>query len=327
MNKIKNLLFNIILIVIILTIFIWLGMTFYKAYEPKPFSLQGQIEAQSYSLSSKAGGRIDKVYVKKGDMVKKGDLLYTIISPELKAKINQAKAGEKAASALSKQAQNGTRKQQISAAYDKWQKAKVASELAKKTYERVNNLYKDGVVSKQTKDEAYTKYKASKYTQQAARELYNMAKEGARDEVKIAAAQKEKAAASKVEEVEAYAQDLIIKSLYDGEVSNVLLQSGELAPRGFPVVQITDMKDAWVVLHVKENILKRFKKGSTFKANIPALEKEYEFKVSFISVLGTFATWRATDAKDDYDMRTFEIHARPTQQIEDLRVGMSVLVK
>ncbi len=327
MNKIKNLIFNLILIITILGIFIWLGFTFYKAYEPEPFSLQGQIEAQSYSISSKAGGRIDKVYVKKGDMVKKGDLIYTITSPELQAKINQAKAREKAAGALAKKAQNGTRKQQVSASHDKWQKAKVASELAKKTYDRINSLYKDGVVSKQTKDEAYTKYKASKYTQQAARELYNLAKEGSRDEVKVAAKQKEKAAASKVAEVEAYAQDLSIKSLYDGEVTSVLLQSGELAPKGFPVVQVTDMKDAWVILHVKEKNLEKFKKGTIFKADIPALKNKFEFKVTFISVLGSFATYRATDARDDYDMRTFEVHARPTKDIKDLRAGMSVLVK
>lgn len=328
MQKTKNLLFNTILLIIILAIFIWLGITFYEAYQPKPHQLQGQIEAQSYSVSSKVAGRVDKVYVKKGDRVQKGDLIYTINSPELKAKISQAKAGKKAAKALAKEVDLGARKQQIAAAHDTWQKAKVASLLAKKTYKRIDNLFKDGVVSKQTRDEAYAKFEASKFTQKAAFQMYNLASEGTRQETKIAAKEKEKAAASVVEEVEAFAKDLKIKSFYNGEISNILLQSGELAPAGFPVVQITDMNDSWVVLHVKEDRLKKFKMGSKFKGKIPALDdKEYTFKVSFVSVLGSFATWRATDLRDDYDMRTFEIQARPIEHIKDLRVGMSVLVR
>lgn len=328
MQNMKNFIFNTILALTILAIFLWLGFTFYKAYQPKKEILQGQIEAQSYSVSSKVAGRIDKVYVKKGDKVKKGKLIFSINSPELKAKINQAKAGKKAAGALAKEANEGARKQQIAAAHDEWQKAKVASMLAKTTYDRVNNLYKDGVVSKQKKDEAYTKYKASKFTQQAAFQLYNLALEGTRKETKIAALQKEKAAQSVVAEVEAIANDLQIKSFYDGEVSNVLLQSGELAPAGFPVVQITDMNDAWVVLHVREDKLSKFKMGSEFKGEVPALGKDiYTFKVSFVSVMGTFATWRATDLKKDFDMKTFEIEARPIKPIKDLRVGMSVLIR
>lgn len=328
MNNIKNLIFNTILIVIILFIFIWLGFTFYKAYQPKPYQLQGQIEAQTYNISSKVAGRVDMLYVKKGDKIQKGDLIYTINSPELRAKIAQAKAGKNAAKALAQEADKGARKQQIAAYHDEWQKAKVASLLAKKTFQRIDNLFKDGVVSKQTRDEAYTKYEASKFTQQAAFQIYNLALEGTREETKIAALQKEKAAASVVAEVEAFANDLQIKSFYDGEVSNVLLQSGELAPAGFPVVEITNMKDSWVVLHIKEDRLKNFKMGSIFKAQIPSLGKTlYSFKVSFISVLGSFATWRATDIKNDYDMRTFEIQARPLEEIKDLRVGMSVLIK
>ncbi|PID47850.1 MAG: hypothetical protein CR967_02790 [Proteobacteria bacterium] len=328
MKKLINFLINLILILIILAIFIWLGMTFFKAYKPKPYQLQGQIEAQSYSISSKVAGRIEKVFVKKGDRVKKGDLIFSINSPELQAKIDQAKASKDAAKALAQQAKSGARKQQISAAYDNYKKAKVASNLAKKTYERVNNLYKDGVVSKQTKDEAYTKYQASIYTKEAALQMYNLAREGTREETKLAALNKEKAAASVVAEVEAIASDLNIKSFYDGEVNNVLLQSGELAPTGFPVVQITDMNDAWLVLHVREDELEKFKKGSTFKGKIPALgNKSFTFKVSFISVMGDFATWRATDARKGFDMKTFEIEARAVEPIKDLRVGMSVLVE
>ncbi len=324
----KNKIVNIVLLLVIILLFLWLAITFYKAYEVKPEVLQGQIEAQNYSISSKVAGRVDKVLVKKGDKVRKGQLIYTISSPELQAKVSQAKAGQKAAGALAKKAENGARKQQIAAAYDNYQKAKVASQLAKKTYDRVNNLYKSGVISKQKADEVYTKYKASLFTSKAALQMYNLTKEGSREETKLAAMENEKAAASVVAQVEAVADDLKVKSFHEGEVSDILLQSGELAPTGFPVVQITDLDDAWLVLHVGEDKLNKFKKGTEFKASIPALgNEEFTFKVSYVSVLGTFATWRATNTKDEYDMRTFEIEARPVQKIKDLRVGMSVLVK
>ncbi len=323
----KDRLINLVLILIVIMVFLWLGISFVKAYEKKPEILQGQIEAQSYSISSKIAGRIDKVFVKKGQKIKKGELIFTINSPELQAKIEQAKAGEDAASTMVKKANNGARKQKIAAAKDNYEKAKVASELLNKTYKRVKKLFDSGVISKQKVDEAYTKYKASVYTSKAALQMYNMALEGSREETKALAVQKQKAAASVVKEVKEYAKDLQIKSFYDGEVSNILMQSGELAPSGFPVVQITDMNDAWVVIHVREDRLKDFKMGSEFKGFIPALNKEAIFKVSFISVLGDFATWRATNIKDEYDMRTFEIEAKPKQNVKDLRVGMSVIVR
>ncbi len=323
----KDKIINLFLFLVVAAIFVWLGMTFYKAYEKKPEVLQGQIEAQTYSVSSKIAGRVDKVYVKKGQKIKKGDIIFRINSPELQAKINQAIAEKDAASAMLKKAKNGARKQKIAAAYDNYEKAKVASELMQKTYKRVKKLYQSGVISKQKVDEAYTKYKASVFTSKAALQMYEMAKEGSREETKDLALQKQKAAKSKVEEVESYAKDLSIKSFYDGEVSNILMQSGELAPTGFPVVQITDMNDAWVVLHVREDKLKDFKVGSEFTGFIPALDKKVTFKVSFVSVLGDFATWRATNIKDEYDMRVFEVEARPKQKIKDLRVGMSVVVR
>ncbi|GAL29372.1 predicted membrane fusion protein [Vibrio variabilis] len=114
-----------------------------------------------------------------------------------------------------------------------------------KTYLRVNNLYKDGVVAEQKRDEALTQWQAAKYTESAAYQMFQMTKEGARDETKLAAAEKARMAAGAVAEVEAYAADTQIHSWFDGEVSQVLLHSGELAPQGFPVVTVIDTKDTW----------------------------------------------------------------------------------
>ncbi|EGU31443.1 hypothetical protein VIBRN418_01433 [Vibrio sp. N418] len=305
----------------------WVGYRFYQAYQPKPIHLQGQIESQQYSISSKVAGRIDQVLVHKGDVVTKDQLIFTIHSPEIEAKLEQAKAGEKAADALAKEAEKGARSQQIQAAKDQWRKASAAEELAEKTYLRVNNLYQDGVVAEQKRDEALTQWQAAKYTQSAAFQMYQMAKEGARDETKVAAAEKARMAAGAVAEVEAFAADTQVMSWFDGEVSQVLLQSGELAPQGFPVVTVVDRQDSWAVLNVREDWLKHFQKGATFNAYLPALDKTVEFTVTHIAVMGDFATWRSTDASQGFDLRTFEVEARPTKAEPELRMGMSVAVE
>ncbi len=158
--------------------------------------------------------------------------------------------------------------------------------------------------------------------------MYKMAQDGAREEVKKAATGKARMAAGAVTEVEVYAADMQIESWHNGEVSQILLQTGELAPQGFPVVTIIDMNDAWAVFHVREDRLADYKKGSEFEATIPALgDATYRFKVDHVAVMGDFATWRATDGDKGFDMRTFELEARPIESIEDLRAGMSVLIE
>lgn len=323
MKPIKPLLLSIVGIGIVG----WVGYSFHQAYQPQPVKLQGQIDAQQYSISSKVPGRIDEVFVRKGDSVEKGELIFSLLSPEIDAKLEQAKAGEKAAGALAQEAENGARTQQIQAAKDQWLKAKAAADLMEKTYQRVNNLYNDGVVAEQKRDEAKTQWQAAKYTESAAFQMYQLAQEGARDETKVAAAQKALMAAGAVAEVEAYAKDTQIHSWFSGEVSQVLLSSGELAPQGFPVVTVIDTKDAWAVLNVREDMLKHFEKGAQFEAYLPALDKSLTFQVTHIAVMGDFATWRSTDAAQGFDLRTFEVEARPVDTNETLRMGMSLVVE
>ena len=323
MKPIKPLLLSIVGIGIVG----WVGYSFYQAYQPQPIKLQGQIDAQQYSISSKVPGRIDEVFVRKGDSVEKGELIFSLLSPEIDAKLEQAKANQKAAGALAQEAESGARTQQIQAEKDQWLKAKAAADLMDKTCQRVNNLYNDGVVAEQKRDEAKTQWQAAKYTESAAFQMYQLAQEGAREETKVAASQKALMAAGAVAEVEAYAKDTKIHSWFSGEVSQVLLSSGELAPQGFPVVTVIDTKDAWAVLNVREDMLKHFEKGAQFEAYLPALDKSLTFQVTHIAVMGDFATWRSTDAAQGFDLRTFEVEARPVDTSETLRMGMSLVVE
>lgn len=318
---------NIAVILLVAAVFGWLAYTFRQAYQPTVEQLQGQIEAQQYAISSKVAGRIDEVLVRKGDTVKKGQMIFSLISPEIEAKLTQAQGGKDAADAQVEQAETGARRQQIEAAHDQWQQAETAVKLLEKTFSRLDSLYRDGVLAEQKRDEVQAQLQAARHAAAAARQAYLMAEEGTRDEEKKAAAGKARMAAGAVAEVEAYAADTRITSMKDGEVSQVLLQSGELAPQGFPVVTILDMEDVWAVFHIREDLLQKFSKGTEFTVSIPALgQGTHVFRVSHVAPMGDFAIWRATQTDKGFDMRSFEIEARPLKPIKNLRVGMSVLV-
>lgn len=291
-----------------------------------PMLIQGTVECTTYKASSKVPGRIDAMKVAEGDRVEKGQLLYVLSTPELDAKLAQAEAVKSAAAALDAAAVAGARIQQIEAALNMWEKAQAGLELARKTYERVKNLYDQGVVPTQKLDEATANYEAMKATAQAAKAQYDMAADGARKEDKEAAAARVRQAEGAVSEVESYISDAMVYSPVTGEVSTIVAQQGELVGSGYPVVAILDMSDLWVTFNVKETLLPKIKVGTRMTAYVPALDRDVELEVSYIAVQADFATWAATRTQGGFDIRTFAVKARPTGDAGQLRPGMSVLV-
>jgi HlyD family secretion protein len=306
----------------------WLGWSFWNAYKPKPLVMQGQIEAREYSVSSKVPGRIAEVLVKAGDVVEAGQLIFRLDSEVLDAKLAQAKGGEQAASAAVDAADTGAREQEIEVARNNWQTTIAARELTAVTLHRMENLLAEGVIPLQRRDEAFAANEAAQHTAQAAYEIYSLAKVGARDETRDAAKGVEQTASAVVKEVEIFRREADIHSPWSGEVSSVFLHAGEITPPGFPVVTILDIDDAWAIFQVREDYLKNISKGAEIKIKIPALSDDlYTFKITHISVMGDFATWRATNATAGYDLKTFEIEAKPVTPVKDLRVGMTTLLE
>ena len=191
-----------------------------------PTLIQGTVECTTYKASSKVPGRIDDMKVAQGDRVEKGQLLYTLSTPELEAKLRQAEAVKSAAAALDAMALAGARVQQIEAAMNMWQKAQAGLELARKTYDRVQNLYNDGVVPAQKLDEATANYKAMEATALAAKAQYDLATDGARKEDKEAAAARVRQAEGAVSEVESYISDAMVYAPVTGEVSTIIAEAG-----------------------------------------------------------------------------------------------------
>lgn len=295
--------------------------------KPVPLEIQGEVEATQIKVASKLIGRIDSLAVKKGDEVVPGMMLFTISSPEIEAKFSQASAVRKAVGAQRDKAFNGAQKEDIQAAGNSWQSALAAAEFAKKSYSRILNLYKDGVIPEQQKDEAETKMRAATETEKAARSLYEKAKNGARIEDKDAAGALVLQADGVISEVTSYLRERRITSPIKGEIANILAERGELITAGYPVVTIVDLSDIRVAFNLREDLLSVIKKGSIIPARFPSLGmKEVQLKVTYINVLGDFATWNATKTRGDFDRKTFEIHAVPLTQTEGLRPGMSAIV-
>ena len=289
--------------------------------------LQGQIEATEIRISGKLPGRVDTFLVAEGQSVKRGDTLVGISSPEAYAKLQQANAMENVAKYQNEKIDEGTRYQIIRTAEEIWNKSKTDLQLATTTYQRIQALYKDSVVSAQRYDEAEALYKVALAAERAAHQQYLLAKAGAQKQDKESARSLVDAAQGTVNEVQSVLQDAWLTAPTSGEIATIYAQCGELVGTGTPIMNLVVLEDCHVVLNVREDYLSNFQMNGTFTGKVPALgHQEIVFQVNYISPLGSFATWKSTD-NSSYDMRTFEIHALPKESADGLRPGMSVLVE
>lgn len=321
--KKRNVIWLIIAVVVIIAVVALVGWYLKRS---EPTIIQGTVECTTYKASSKIAGRIEEMKVEQGDHVTKGQLLYVLSTPELDAKLRQAEAVKSAATALDQKALAGARVQQIEAALNMWQKAQAGKELAQKTYDRVKALYDKGVVPEQKFDEADANYRAMVATEMAAKAQYDLAVAGASKEDKDAAAAQVQQAEGVVSEVESYISDAMVYAPVDGEVSTIIAEQGELVGTGYPVVAILDTTDTWVTFNIKETLLPKITVGMKMTTYVPALDRNVELEVTYISVQADFATWSATRTQGSFDIRTFAVKARPATDVENIRPGMSVLV-
>ncbi|MBP3828044.1 MAG: biotin/lipoyl-binding protein [Prevotella sp.] len=303
------------------------GVIGFFTLDRTPDEIQGEVEVSEYRVSSKVPGRILELRVKEGDYVHVGDTLAILDAPEIEAKKAQAQSAEAAASAMSEMAQNGARQQQIQGAYQLWQQAKAGAEVAKKTYDRVQRLFNEGVMTAQKRDEAFAAYKALEAQEKAAKSQYDLAVEGARKEEKKAAAAQVERARNTVREVNSYIHETVQVATFEGEVSDVYPKVGELVGTGSPIMTIAIMDDMWGTFNVREDQLNGMQIGTEFTAFSPAFNKDIKMKVYYLKDQGSFAVWKATKSNGQYDLKTFEVKAHPVEKFEGLRPGMSLIIK
>lgn len=318
---------NIILAFItLLSIIVIVAVVGFFMLRKGPEIIEGQAETNEYRVSSKIPGRILQFNVEEGQHVRKGDTLAILEAPEVIAKLNQVKALKDAAEAQNKKVNKGTRSETIQAAYEMWQKSIAGVTVTQKSYQRIYNLNKKGVVPAQKLDEITAQRDAAIATERAAKSQYDMAVRGAQIEDKEATEALVNQASSAIAEVEAYIKETYLIAQADGEVTEIFPQIGELVGTGAPIMNVAMMKDMWVTFNIREDLLNGVQIGDEFTAFIPAINKEeIKLKVTYIKDIGTYAAWKATKPTGQYDLKTFEIKAKPQNNISALRPGMSVI--
>ncbi len=326
--KMKNwaLLAALAVFIVLLAVVAIMGMVLIT---PPQEITQGQADCEVVRVSGKLPGRVVKFYVHDGDMVHKGDTLVRIYSSTVDAKLYQAQSMQQAAAATTQKAENGTRQELKTAAYNLWQQAIAAENITEKTYQRLENLFQEGVVSEQKRDEAKAAYESAQAAVAAAKSQYDMAVNGAQEEDKQAARSMENVAKAGVYEVKSLLEDQFLLAPCDGEVSEIYPNEGELVSLGAPIISISKLYDMWVSFNVREEMLSTMPMGQEITVSIPALgNMETKMKVYYVHDRGSYAAWNATKAYGEYDSKTFEVKVRPAEgNPENFRPGMSVLLK
>ena len=298
---------NIFIVVVALVV---IAGFFLSPDEPEP--IQGQVEVTEYRVSSKVPGRILELRVSEGDHVEAGDTLAILSAPDM---------------AVEQKARNGSREEQKRGAYELLMQARAGLEIAEKSYRRVEHLFEEGVMSEQKRDEAYAAYKAAEARERAAQSQYDMAVNGAREEERLAAEAQTRRASGAVSEVSSYVSETVQTAQMAGEVTDVYPKVGELVGTGSPIMSIAIMDDVWATFNVREDYLASYRMGSELSAYIPTFDRSVRMKVYYIKEQGSYAVWKATKANGQYDLRTFEVKARPVEAVDGLRPGMSVVIK
>lgn len=314
-----------IIILILLLGLISFGL--WKSYQPKEVELQGRVEAETIHVSSKVPSRIEEIYIHDGQKVLKGQSLVRLFSPEVEAKKQQALASLQSALALQSTADRGSQQENIDSLYANWQAMKAQQELTQTTYQRGANLFKEGVISRQRRDEMQAAARSAVQMTEAAYQQYARAKRGSTPEQKSSADAQVEIAKAAVAEANALEAETKLVSPINGTISKTYGKVSELVAMGVPVVSIVQDNELWVSLNIREDQYAQVYQAKSVEGFIPALNKKALFKIKKIDAEGEFATIKTTRQTGGYDIRSFKMQLTPAQPIQDLKVGMSVLFK
>ncbi|MDM1755435.1 HlyD family efflux transporter periplasmic adaptor subunit [Acinetobacter towneri] len=323
-TKSRNLkIFATLLLILILSL---IGFGLWKSYQPQQIELQGRVEAETIYVSTKVPSRIEELYVQEGQVVKQNQPLVRLWSPEVSAKKQQALASLQSALAFQSTATRGSQQENIDSLYANWQALKAQEALANTTLQRSINLFREGVISRQRRDEIQAAATSASQMTEAAYQQYARAKRGSTPEQKSTADAQVEIAKAAVAEANALEAETQLNAPVDGVVSKTYGKVSELIAMGVPVVSIIQ-NDIWVSLTVREDQYASIYQLKQLQGYIPALDQYMLFNIKNIDAEGEFATIKTTRQTGGYDIRSFKVHLVPATPNPNLKVGMSVLFK
>jgi HlyD family secretion protein len=290
----------------------------------QPLLVQGEADATRFDIAARVDGRVGEIPVVRGQNVAADAVLVRIDNPETIAKREQAVAAKAVADAQLANINVGTRAEVIAARKAEFDRAQAGLVLAQKTYERVRELSEHGNAPVARFDQATDTLRESERAVDQAKSAHQQAVNGyTREEREIAAANVGKALAD-IKAVQSIIDQMVVYAPVASQVYQRNVEPGEYVSPGVPLVSLIDLNDLWIHFDLREDLVKTIKVGDRFKVRIPALgDRSITLEVKLIAAKGEYASWRATRATGDFDLRTFSIRAYPVDKVPELRPGMS----
>jgi HlyD family secretion protein len=300
------------------------GLSIWYLVRPQPLLVQGEVDATRFDIAARVDGRVADIPVVRGQDVAAGAVLVKIDNPETVAKHEQALAAKIVADAQLANINAGTRAEVIAARKAALERAQASVVLAQKTYDRVSQLAEHGNAPIARLDQATDSLHESQRAVDQAKSAYEQAVNGyTREEREIAIANVGKALAD-IKAVQSIIDQMVVYAPVASQVYQRNVEPGEYVSPGVPLVTLIDLDDMWVHFDLREDLVKTLKVGDRFGVRIPALsDRRITVDVRLIATKGEYASWRATRATGDFDLRTFSIRAYPVEKVPELRPGMS----
>src|SRR5437588_1919909 len=300
------------------------GLSIWYLVRPQPLLVQGEVDATRFDIAARVGGRVAEIPVVRGQNVAAGAVLVRIDNPETIAKNQEGVAAKIVAEAQLANINVGTRAEVIAARKAELERAQASVVLAQKTYDRVSQLAEHGNAPIARLDQATDSLHESQRAVDQAQSAYDQAVNGyTREEHEIAEANVGKAIAD-IKAVQSIIDQMVIYAPVDSQGYKRNVEPGEYVSPGVPLVTLIDLNDLWVHFDLREDLMKTLKVGDRFDVPIPALSnRRITVEAKLIATKGEYASWRATRATGDFDLRTFSIRAYPVEKVPELRPGMS----
>jgi HlyD family secretion protein len=300
------------------------ALSIFYLLRPEPLLVQGEVDATRLDIAARVDGRVKEVPVERGQNVSAGAELVRIDNPETLAKREQMRTAKAVAEAQLANVLVGTRVETIAARKAELQRAQAALVLAQKTYDRTHTLTEQGNAPQARLDQATDTLHETERAVDQAKSAYDQAVNGAtKEERAIAKANVEKANAD-IQSVQSIIDQLVVYAPVASQIYQRNIEPGEYVSPGVPLVTLIDLADVWIHFDLREDLVKGLKIGDRFDVRIPALnDRSVTVEVKLIATKGEYASWRATRASGDFDLRTFSIRAYPVQPVSELRPGMS----
>jgi HlyD family secretion protein len=300
------------------------ALSVFYLLRPEPLLVQGEVDATRLDIAARVDGRVKEIPVERGQNVPAGAVLVRIDNPETFAKHEQMRAAKVVAEAQLANVLVGTRVETIAARKAEMERAQAALVLAQKTFDRTHTLTEQGNSPQSRLDQMTDSLHESERAVDQAKSAYDQAVNGyTKEERAIARANVEKANAD-IQSVQSIIDQLVVYAPIASQVYQRNVEPGEYVSPGVPLVTLIDLADVWIHFDLREDLVKSLKVGDRFDVRIPALgERLVTVEVKLIAAKGEYASWRATRATGDFDLRTFSIRAHPVQPVPELRPGMS----